>query len=144
MNGPERVVAHARSMIGVPWRHQGRKPWALDCLGLVELTLLAARWPRAIALPARYGREPWDDQLRKGLREHLDAPVADGGRAGDVPLFRWRRGDPTHVGIMADHPLGGRSIIHASNRHGKVVETTISGELEACLIEIYRPAWGDA
>ena len=49
MNGPELVVAHARSMIGVPWRHQGRKPWAVDCLGLVELSLLHARWPGAVA-----------------------------------------------------------------------------------------------
>ena len=75
MNGPELVVAHARSMVGVPWRHQGRKPWAVDCLGLVELSLLHARWPGAVATPARYGREPWDDQLRRGLREHFGPPV---------------------------------------------------------------------
>ena len=141
MNGPELMVAHARSMIGVPWRHQGRKPWAVDCLGLVELSLLHARWPGAVATPARYGREPWDDQLRRGLREHFGPPVEGEWLPGDVPLLRWRKAEPSHVGILAEHPLGGLSIIHASNRPG-VVEVQLIGCLRECVIEVYRPEWG--
>ena len=75
-------------MLGVRWRHLGRKPWAVDCLGLVILSLRAAGCAYADA-PDRYGREPWDDQLRKGLRERLGPPVDD-WRPGDVALFHNR------------------------------------------------------
>lgn len=144
MNGPQRVVAHARSMLGVRWRHQGRKPWAVDCLGLVEMCLLAADWPGAVQAPARYGREPWDDQLRRGLRAHLGEPVSGGWQPGDVPLFRWGKGEPSHVGILADYAYGGLSIIHASMARKAVVETTLAGRLRECVIEVYRAKWGDA
>lgn len=136
----EAVVAHARSMIGTRWRHRGRKPWAVDCIGLVELSLSAAGWKPRAEMPLHYGREPWDDRLRKGLRAHFGEPVSD-WQAGDVPLFRWREGEPSHVGIFADYLYGGLSIIHASNLHG-VVESNFSGRLRECVIEVYRPEWG--
>lgn len=143
MAGPERVVAHARSMIGVPWRHQGRKPWAVDCIGLVGLSLVAAGWPRPIDWPKDYGRDPWDDRLRRGLRMYFGDPVSGEWQAGDVPLFRWGKGEPSHVGILADHPHGGLSIIHASNLRN-VVETALAGRLLSCVEEVYRPEWGEA
>lgn len=142
MTGPERVVAHARGMIGVRWRHQGRKPWAVDCLGLVQLSLIAAGWPGDTSLPARYGRTAWNDQLQQGLRDHFGKPVTDAWRPGDVPLFQWGKADPTHVGILADYRYGGVSLVHASNLRN-VVETSLSGRLLDCVIEVYRPAWGE-
>lgn len=142
MNGPDRVVAHARSMIGVPWRHQGRKPWAVDCAGLVVLSLAAAGWPNAITAPARYGREPWDDMLRRTLVEHFGEPISGDWMPGDVALFRWGKGEPSHVGIIAEHPHGGMSIIHASNLRN-VVETALSGRMLECVEEVYRPRWAD-
>ncbi len=135
------AVAHARSMLGTPWRHRGRKPWAVDCLGLVELSLRAAGWNAPVNAP-RYGREPWDDMLRRGLTRHLGEPVTD-MQPGDVVLVRWRRGEPSHVGLLADYVWGGLSIIHASNIDG-VIETALSGHVLACVEAVYRPAWGDA
>lgn len=145
MNGPERVVAQARAMLGVRWRHQGRKPWAVDCAGLVVLSFAAAGWPNATASPARYGREPWDDMLRKTLAGHFGPPIPAGSewQAGDVALFRWGKSDPSHVGIIADHPAGGLSIIHASNLRN-VVETAFTGRLLASVEEVYRPVWGES
>lgn len=140
MNGPDRVVAHAREMIGVKWRHQGRKPWAVDCLGLVELSLAAAGWVASAEMPKGYGREPWDDRLRRGLHAHFNDPISGDWSPADVPLFRWGNGEPTHVGIIATHPHGGTSIIHASTRRG-VVETRLTGRLLDCVIEVYRPEW---
>lgn len=142
MTGPQQVVAAARGMIGVRWRHQGRKPWAVDCIGLVELCLRGAGWVPIAEMPAHYGTEPWDDRLRNGLQAHFGAPVSDGWRIGDIPLFRWGKGEPSHVGILADHPHGGLSLIHASNRRG-VVEIQLSGKLLDCVIEVYRPEWPD-
>lgn len=136
----DRVVAHARSMVGTPWRHQGRKPWAVDCAGLVVLSFAAAGWRSAEAAPARYGRDPWDDMLRETLRGQFGEPTDDAWRAGDVALFRWGQGEPSHVGIIADHPLGGLSIIHSSNLMG-VVETSLAGRMLDSVVEVYRPEW---
>lgn len=143
MSGPERVVAHARKMLGVQWRHQGRKDWAVDCLGLAILSLRAAGWQNAVDVPARYGREPWDDRLRRGMRDHLGAPVSEPWRPGDIVLIRWSKGEPSHVGILADYVHGGLSIIHASTRQG-VVETALSGRIKDGVIDVYRPEWGEA
>ncbi len=134
------IVAHARSMIGTRWRHRGRKPWAVDCIGLVELSLRAAGWAPRVDVPRYYGREPWDDRLRRELRAHFGLPVAD-WCAGDIPLIRWRLGEPSHVGVLADHPYGGLSIIHASNVDG-VVETSLRGRIADCVLEVYR--WSES
>lgn len=127
-------------MIGVGWRHQGRKPWAVDCVGLVVLALHGAGWPKFIEAPARYGREPWDDQLRQGLKNNFGSRAIGPMVPGDIGLFRFGRGDPAHVGILADHLYGGLSIIHASTREG-VIETVLSGRIQQGLIEAYRPDW---
>lgn len=135
------VVAHARAMLGVSWRHQGRKAWAVDCIGLVVLALRGAGWTHAIDVPARYGREPWDDRLRRGLREHLGSPVPEPWLPGDVALIGWGSGEPSHVGVLAEHVHGGLSIIHASTRQG-VIETALCGRIRDGVIEVYRPKWG--
>lgn len=127
-------IAAARALHGAAWRHRGRKPWAVDCIGL--LTLAGAAAGIEIRAPKRYGREPWDDQLRRGLVEHFGAPVAD-RQPGDVALIRWGKGDPSHVGILADD-RDGLSIIHAHNLHG-VVEHALSGPIIDCIVEVYRP-----
>lgn len=134
----DRVVAHARSMLGVRWRHMGRKPWAVDCAGLVLLSLRAAGWPKTDS-PASYGREPWEDSLRKTLSENLGQPVDD-MRPGDIVLIRWGKHDPSHVGVIGDYTFGGLSIIHADNVHG-VIETALTGQIKDSVIETYRPDW---
>lgn len=135
------AVSHARSMIGTRWRHRGRKPWAVDCIGLVELSLRAGGWVPRAEMPLHYGREPWDDRLRRGLQALFGDPINDQWRAGDVPLIRWGAGEPTHIGVLADYRYGGISIIHASTLQG-VIETNLSGRLREGVIAVYRPEWG--
>lgn len=136
----QEAVAYARSLVGkAKWRHQGRQPWAVDCIGLVTLSLVAAGHS-APAVPARYGREPWGDMLRRGLRDNFGGPVSD-WQPGDVPLIQWNKGEPTHVGLLADYVWGGLSIIHADNLRG-VIETRLAEQVHDCVIEVYRPRWG--
>lgn len=130
----ELFVAHARSLLRTPWRHRGRKPWGVDCVGLVVLSARAAG--AQVNDFTRYGREPWDDMLRKTLRRYCGEPVDD-WRAGDIALIRWAPGDPSHLAILADHPLGGLSMIHAQNLHG-VVEHRLSGFYLDAVEEVYR------
>jgi cell wall-associated NlpC family hydrolase len=132
----EDFVAAARQLKGARWRHRGRKPWAVDCIGVLKLS------GDACGLNLRdqigYGREPWEDRLRSAMREHFGDPVPPPWRPGDVPLIRWGKGEPSHVGILGDHPDGGLTLIHAHNLHG-VVENSLTGNYARCVIEVYRP-----
>lgn len=129
-------VEGARALHGARWRHRGRKPWAVDCIGLLVLAGEAAGVE--FDVPKRYGREPWDDQLRKGMRAQLGEPVDPPYEPGDIALIRWRQGEPSHVAILADHRAGGLSMIHTHNLHG-VVEHSLTGPYLQALVEVYRP-----
>jgi len=135
MSAAEFVTA-ARTHLGVRWRHRGRKPWALDCLGL--LVVSAAAVGLTVDVPTQYGREPWDDLLRKGLQDHFGDPVPD-WRPGDIALIRWGKGEPSHVAIITDH-LDGLGMIHVDNFNG-VVEHALSGPYISYVEAVYRPSW---
>lgn len=131
-------VAAARSRVGTRWRHRGRQPWAIDCVGLV---VLAAR-DAGLIIPDElyYGREPWDDMLRRRCREEfgqeLQVSVA---QPGDVAVVRFGRHEPSHVGIVGDHPHG-LSLIHSHNLHG-VIEQRIDEHIARMFVCVYRPRW---
>lgn len=116
------------------WRHRGRKPWAVDCIGLLVLSAQAAGIP--IEDVKDYGRDPWDDRLRQSLRATFGDPVSQ-WKPGDIALIRWSHGEPSHVAVIGDHPAG-LSLIHASSIHG-VVEHSLSGPFLDCIVEVYRP-----
>lgn len=136
-----RFVEEARKLVAskTRWRHQGRKPWAVDCIGLLVVSAKAAGYQGDMEATYKYGREPWDDQLRKGLQLKLGDPVAD-WKPGDIALIRWAKGQPSHVGIIADYLYGGLSIIHSHNIDG-VTETALSGNIRDCVVAVYRPEW---
>ena len=131
-------VAHARSLLGARWRHRGRKPWALDCVGLLYLSGRAAGWP--LVDQRYYGREPWDDMLRKELQDQCGEklPADEPYKVGDVALIRWRKGEPTHVAIIADGLHGGLSLIHCENING-CVEQALDDSFFGVIVEAYRP-----
>lgn len=134
---PVLFVAAARALRGTPWRHRGRKTWAIDCIGLLAVAAEVAQL--AFRDETRYGREPWEDRLRKGLQERFGAPLRpDQIQAADVLLIRWRGGEPSHVAIAADHPQGGLSMVHAHNVAG-VTECRIAHPFDKVIVEVYRP-----
>lgn len=132
-------VDFARAWIGTPWRHRGRQPGRrLDCVGLVVCALQAAG--KVVQDRQIYGREPERDGLRDAMRAELGAPLPkDRAQVGDIALLR---GDvyPLHVGILGAYPLGGLSLIHASNAPGvmRVTEQRLAGLWLDRLIEVYR------
>lgn len=135
-------VAEARTLKGARWRHRGRKPWAVDCVGLVAVA--ARRSGMQVEDAHGYGREPWDEQLQAECRARWGAPLpAADALPGDVAIFRFAPGQPSHVGVIADHPQGGLSLIHSQQIHG-VVEQRLAGKFLASIVEVYRPTWGDA
>src|SRR5690606_41818930 len=106
------------------------------------VAMRGAGWPGAVEVTRGCGRDRCDDQVRAGLRRHFGEPVSRDWKPGHTALFRWGKGEPSHVGIIGDHPHGGLSIIHASNLRN-VVETSLTGRLLDCVIEVYRPRWSD-
>lgn len=141
MTRAELFVAAARQLVNkARWRHRGRQPWAVDCIGLLVLSGRPAGL--IVEDEPNYGREPWDDQLRKGCRRRFGAPLpADQAAPGDIAVIQWRREEPSHIGIIGNHPDGGLTLIHSHNLKG-VIEQGLTGHVATAVLEVYRP-WGE-
>ena len=122
------AVAFARSCVGTPYHHRGRTPkLALDCggipiciireMGTVPPTFDVAPYTM---LPDGHSLLAICDALFDKVPSFADAI------AGDVIVISADQ-HPQHVGILADHPRGGFSFIHACNNRGtmKVIETRL-------------------
>lgn len=130
-------IAGARALIGARWRHRGRKPWAVDCIGLVAL----AFWNSGNAFEDEtgYSPEPFQDALRAGARKRWGEPLPPASaQPGDIALIRWVQREPSHIAIIGNHPNGGLTLIHANNLHG-VVEHSLAGPFASIVVEVYRP-----
>ena len=130
-------IAAARSFLHVPFRHQGRSARGLDCGGLVVVSLVAiGRTPADVAA---YGREPQGQGLHAACVANFGEPVfGPQMRAGDVLLMRFR-GEPSHVGIVSDYPLGGFALIHSYAQVRKVTEHRMDAEWLGYVTEVFRP-----
>lgn len=136
-----RLVSAARSYTGVPFRHRGRRPGALDCAGLVWIAYKDC----GLELPdfRLYGPEPHEDGLVTHVTAALGAPVAlkpksfDLLRCGDVVLICFEQ-DPHHLALIADYPLGGFSLLHADGFTGRVIEQRLSSEQLQKITHVFR------
>lgn len=130
------LVAAARRYMGARWKHQGRRPHALDCLGLVVLALRDIG--HAPADRQGYGRTPYNSQLAATLRVHFGEPVAD-LQPGDIVTMTWA-GEAHHVAIVTDHPEG-LGLIHCFSSAaggGRVVEHRLSDDYRSRIVEAFR------
>jgi cell wall-associated NlpC family hydrolase len=133
------IADRARSMMGTPFRHQGRQPGVgLDCLGLVVCSIGG----RALDLDERdYAELPDGYRLRVALEryfEPLDVHHVEDAPSGAVLAFcqeRDRSREPRHVGIRTD---GGMIHSRRSGRSG-VSETDLSTHWQRTFVGAY--AW---
>lgn len=114
---PAAVTAEFHSWVGVPWVHQGRTRFGIDCAGLIVMALgNLGLIPKKFEDPVAYGREPqaqlaliverWCEQIPLGMVEP-SAPE------GTLILLRWSRDqEPSHLAYCT-----GRNLIHAYSRH---------------------------
>lgn len=115
----EELVDAARSLVGVPWKHQGRSVLGVDCIGLVALSFGQAGidiW-KILGLPDRrdYGRSAHPDLLRlvRETCEQISSPIDGCLIVMKFPSEQY----PRHFGIYAQG-----NVIHADSRKGHVVE----------------------
>ncbi|WP_444891198.1 NlpC/P60 family protein [Microbulbifer sp. DLAB2-AA] len=137
------TLAFARGLVAkrVRWRHRGRTPWAVDCVGLIVLSLHAAGLN--IEDEKHYGREPWKDGVRQKMRARFGEPIAeDLWQPGDIAVFKSpQRSDPSHVGFLGDYPLGSFgdfSLIHA-HADQDCREHVLDARWRRLLVEVYSP-----
>ena len=136
MTKPELIVAKARSFIGTKWRHRGRGPNGIDCIGLAVIAVQHAGFFANDR--TNYGRWPWKDGLKEELKKHCGDPVKY-WKPGDIALMRWENMQaPAHVGIIANYEFGGLSIIHSYSTIA-VTEHRIDEKWRKRIIEVYRP-----
>lgn len=126
----------ARSLLGVPWRHQGRNPTiGIDCAGLLEIAFEVGDEN----FTAGYGRQPHSDLIAKRMEANLGPAVDDEPRVGDaVTLGFGVKGVVRHVGIIGDYAHGGLSIIHTDSIVGRVVEHPFDEKWRCRVRGVYR------
>ncbi len=120
------VVRVARGWLGTPYHHQASvRGLGADCLGLVrgvwrELYGFDAERPPAYA--PDWAEATGEETMLAAAGRHLVPVPIDGRDAGDVVVFRYRKGIPAkHCGLMT----GPGGFIHAMEG-GPVCEVTLS------------------
>ena len=123
----------ARSLLGVPWVHQGRDPAVgIDCAGMLLLAFEAQD-------DTVYGRHPHDELFEQRCQAHMGDPVMDEPRVGDVVLLGFGiRGAARHIAIIADYIYGGLSIIHTDSIVGCVVEHPFDDKWKRRVRKVFR------
>jgi len=113
------IVAHARALLGVPFRHHGRDRHGVDCAGLVLRAMNDAlgRGDEFMDYPQR----PSPDVVRAAIARHADRITAADAGPGDVVLMDGGL-RAVHVGVLTD-----RGVIHANGVTGRVVEHRLGG-----------------
>ena len=127
------IVAAARTLLGVPWIHQGRRPdIGIDCIGLLACTgkVLGVDFEDRVD----YSFRPDGVTLLKRMREQFTEKPIDQILPGDIVIF-WisKKSLPQHVGIWTSNDSfqqdevveGGVGVLHTFSSWGKVVESAI-------------------
>lgn len=114
------AVDVARAWIGTPYVHQASaRQVGTDCLGLVRGVWRAVLGPEPQVLSAyspSWSEPKEDEELLRGLEQHLIDVEAAATRAGDVLAFRMlERGPVKHLAILSSGSAAqaDASIIHA-------------------------------
>lgn len=117
----QQIVEEARRWIGVPFHHQGRSRFGVDCIGLVVCSRDAVRpFPEGLATDRTYPRNP-TGRLVVGLQEYCQEIQAP--EPGCVALIAWpKQEQPAHVALLTP-----TTMIHSYAAVERVVETGYRG-----------------
>lgn len=125
------MIAAARSMIGTPFKHQGRIPGvALDCAGLIVCSM--RKCGLSVDDQSGYSRLPRNRQLESAVDSQSVVDRVSDRQAGDIFLMRFNK-DPQHLAIFT-----GENIIHSWQIPGQVVEHRLDEDWAQRIVSIYR------
>lgn len=141
------MIAQARTLLGTPFRHQGRiiagrARQSVDCLGLLIAVAteceLRGRNGRLLAAYDRtdYSHLPDTSALRFMLDSLLTELPLSHYQIGAIALFNCDN-QPQHLGIITDYAHGGFGLIHATAQARKVVEHAFDTSWQQRLVALY-------
>lgn len=136
---PADVVAQARALLETPFHHQGRKAGVgVDCAGVPILVARVLGLVPSDFDVNGYSAQPDGFSLRDQCERFMCPWPHE--EPGGVVLVAFRQdGVAQHLGIVAEHPHGGLSIIHADNvRAKRVIETRLEWGAYMRRIAAYR------
>lgn len=130
---PETIIAAARELLEMPFRHQGRASTGkTDCAGVICHVAESHGLPYVDQ--TNYPRQPGGSRLESALDDQpclMRVPLS-AKQAGDVLLMRFA-GDPQHLAIFT-----GKTIIHAYETVGKVCEHDLDEAWARRIVRVYR------
>jgi cell wall-associated NlpC family hydrolase len=138
------ILTAARAHLGAPFRHQGRSPAGMDCVGL--LVLVGRTLGYAHRDVTGYSRRATGRGFLEHFHAALDEITPQAARAGDVLVFV-ETVYPCHTGILSavdetgivtDTTTGIPHLIHAHALRGSVLEEPFLGEWPAKLRFAFR------
>lgn len=116
-NKREKIIEVARSLIGVPFQHQGRSRKGIDCGGFVVYVMKEVGIPHDDV--KRYRRRPNPKRFKEAILSCADqVPIGDVKPADFYWLWVDRKDKPMHIGIITAL----NRFIHAYAEVGKVTE----------------------
>lgn len=135
------IVAAARGWIGTPYVHQAaRRGVGADCLGLVRgvWAEVLGRAPEVVPpYTPDWSEASGVETLFEAARARLLAVAQDDAAAGDVLLFRMRRGAVAkHLGLLAETGAA-PTFIHAYSGHA-VLESPLTSPWARRIAAVFR------
>jgi len=115
----EHLLSVARRWLGVPFLHQGRSIYGVDCFGLVVCVCKqAGLLPRDFTADTTYPRRPRAGHLIYGIEHEIGATPAPRREAGVLVTLQWFSHEyPVHVAL-----LGEKTMIHSYSQARRTVE----------------------
>lgn len=139
MATPDTVIAELRTWIGVPWRHQGRSRFGIDCAGLIAVAATEIVGAEMVKLhdKSNYARSPNQYDLVEALDLFCNRIDVTELRKGDIVAIS-DGPYPCHLAVITEQ-YNCLYMIHSSARLRKVAEEPFSDFWKAKLSRCYRP-----
>lgn len=128
----QQIVKTARTLIDIPYRHQGRTLRGLDCSGVVVMTAFLSGLSKEKLGLTNYPRNA-DGSLGRGLDEYCTE--LDTLQPGAIALFQLSP-IPHHCGIVTRYGEG-LGILHAYENVGRVREHALIDWWKNKIVKIY-------
>lgn len=103
------IVKEARSWEGVPFRHQGRSRFGVDCIGFPQMVMLGVGMilPKGFKDKVQYGPAPNNGEMKATIASYCTEIFAP--EDGCLVLIKWPKSMfASHVGL-----IDGSYLIHA-------------------------------